>query len=73
MSHYDDHLWNVKVEFIVKANNNNIICFFTTMFKLLDVLFIIKLYARVNIFRKINEQQDIVEVVTGKKRVEYTR
>ena len=42
------------------------------MFKLLDVLFIIKLYARVNISRKINEQEDIVKVVTGKKRVEYT-
>ena len=46
--HSDDGLWKVKTEYIVKKDNN--IVFLTNkMFKLLVILFIIKLYARVNI------------------------
>ena len=46
-SHSDDGLWKVKTEYIVKeiAIITSFV-FLTTMFKLLVILFIIKLYAR---------------------------
>ena len=47
ISHSDDGLWKVKTEYIVKeiAIITSFV-FLTTMFKLLVILFIIKLYAR---------------------------
>ena len=46
-SHSDDGLWKVKTEYIVKeiAIITSFV-FLTTMFKLLVILFIIKLYTR---------------------------